>query len=79
MKNNRGSKFGIYYRIFADNKDYYEDTLKKANLIYNKLLENGESNIRLYQCWYDNKEDAESLYDCVENEECLRYKGEFPL
>lgn len=75
---NYRNKFGIYYHIFADNKDYYEDSFKKANDVYRKLKSDGESNIRLYQCWYNSIEDAVSLYDCCENETCLKSIGEFP-
>lgn len=77
--NNRKDKFGIYYHIFADNKDFYEDNYRKANSRYKELLLSGEQNMRLYQCWYRSKEEALSFDDCAENENCLKYKGEFPL
>lgn len=77
--NNREGKFGIYYHIFADNKDFYENTKKKANLVYNLLKIEGEGNIRLYQFWYNSLEDAKSFDDCNESSECLRSFGEWPL
>lgn len=77
--NNRKDKFGIYYHIFADNKDFYEYTRKKANFVYKMLKIEGEYNIRLYQCWYDSLEDAKSFDDCSESSECLRSFGEWPL
>jgi len=77
--NNRKGKFGIYYHIFADNKDFYEDTRKKANLVYKMLKTEGEQNIRLYQCWYYSKEDALSFDDASENSDCLKSFGEWPI
>lgn len=82
--NNRNGKFDIYYHIFADNKDYYEGTLKDANNRFNILKKDGEPNIRLYQCWFDSKEHAIKArngsysYD-NEIEDCLRSIGGFPM
>lgn len=80
--NNRGNKYGIYYHIFSDNIDLYTNSFKKANSLYNELKQNDCTNIRLYQCWCTSKENVkkviEGLYE-VENEDCLRISGDFPM
>lgn len=81
--NNRNGKFGIYYHIFCDNQDFYEDTYKKANTKFNQLKSDGQQNIRLYQCWFGTKEDyigainGEISWDNEESN-CMRNFGDWP-
>ena len=81
--NNYKDKFGIYYHIFCDNQDYYEHTKCNANLRFNNLKKEGQSNIRLYQYWFDTKEHAIQAangdYSCdSEISECIRSFGGWP-
>jgi len=81
---NYKNKYHIYYHIFSDNIDFYEDNLKKANNKFNNLKKQGQKNIRLYQCWFGSLEDAVNAengnysYD-NEYSDCLRFLGEFPM
>jgi hypothetical protein len=62
------------YHIFADNIDLYEPDLVSANKEFDRLLTDGQTNIRLYKVV---EEEENGDYTEISSE-CLRSIGEFP-